>query len=703
MISVIGRQDGGLAGKIRPYAVRVLLICIVLTAQVFPNDRSVSGQTSKHHPIAFRDIAAGDRAGISYRRTPSPRLSLFEEIAGRPFFLSPRDFFASPIKSRGAPGVVLFDYNNDRCLDIFVTNGPGTGNSLYKNLLCETGILRFADVASAAGVAAADQDNQGACAGDIDNDGDQDLYVLGNHGSRLFENQGDGTFVDITEESGTGNADNTGTTCSMGDVNGDGLLDIVVANSYNNWDHKQVYAFNPFPFTERNELYLNRGNNRFAAAGESSGFTTLAGLPQGAAMLTWSVAMVDLDLDGDADIVTADDQTVLAPAQNGGEDVGFVRFAQNDGTGHFRDVTFDVNLNRYGAWMGLSFGDLNSDGRLDIFASNMGTYAAELVGPPFASADWSSRWFLGQADGTFADPGVGALGATPFGWGTSILDFDNDADQDIVMYGGFDLTQFVDASNTGMLAENLRGSANFVRNRSAFDTSVGLPRIWHGSAIGDLNNDGFDDIVSVSGFDVPPETPLISYPPLGSSFDVDARFVPVFFPTEVPGQLTFSGFRFVNGTLAVKINSANNGNDWIQVATRGTRGVVPRGRVNRDGIGAVVKVTPLHSKSVLRPVVAGSSHASQDTLIGTFGLGTAPHATVEVLWPGGGRNRLYNVKKGDRLLFPEIPCSFDSGLNRSEYQECVRQSLSELRRERILSADEVGRFFSSAMRAFNER
>ena len=114
----------------------------------------------------------------------------------------------APIKSRGAPGVALLDYDRDGDLDIYVTNGPGTPNSLYRNLVSERGEVRFKDVAERAGVDATDQDGTGTCFGDIDNDGDHDLLVLGyNEPHRLFENRGNGRFRDISAASGISHAD----------------------------------------------------------------------------------------------------------------------------------------------------------------------------------------------------------------------------------------------------------------------------------------------------------------------------------------------------------------------------------------------------------------------------------------------------------------------------------------------------------------
>jgi len=88
--------------------------------------------------------------------------------------------------------------------------------------------------------------------------------------------------------------------------------------------------------------------------------------------------------------------------------------------------------------MGLSFGDVNSDGYIDVFGTNVGDYLAQtmtsMVGFSDAGGEWSSRWFLGHADGKFTSPCVGRLGTTPFGWGTSMTDYDNDADIDIIFW-----------------------------------------------------------------------------------------------------------------------------------------------------------------------------------------------------------------------------------------------------------------------------
>ncbi|MDJ0571595.1 MAG: CRTAC1 family protein [Pleurocapsa sp. MO_192.B19] len=608
----------------------------------------------ENNNITFDDIAAGDNAGITYRRVESPRDAIFDELKQQPYTFE--DIPRTPTKSRGAPGIAVFDYDNDGDLDVYVTNGPSAANSLYSNQLQETGEVTFIDVAEEAGVAATEQDSSGVSYGDIDNDGDYDLLVLGSgEPNRLFENQGDGSFVEITEQSGIGGGDKYSTSASMGDVNGDGLLDIVIANNFN-WDNQIPIYIEPFALNEHNQLFINRGNNVFEDVSDSSGITNLAGFPEaeaGAASITWAIAMVDYDLDGDLDIIHADDQAAITPAQLGGVDSGFLHIFNNDGTGNFTDVSLETNLNITGSWMGLSFGDFNSDGYMDSFGSNLGEYPR--LNLPGVFPNQTSRWFLGQANGTFIDPGLGELEATPFGWGTSTFDYDNDADTDIIFHGGLDLGLIVDASNPGALLQN-DGEANFTYDSDGLANSTNhTRRNVQGVAVGDLNNDGFVDIVSVSNFDFP-DAALADYEAnYGSPFDETAAFVPTFIPTDNPGEFVWSGLEFPDGTLSVEINSADNGNNFVEVQTLGTVGLTEEGTVNRDGIVAVVLFTPEDGSTVMQPILGGSSYASQDSLAANFGLGEQERGTIEILWPGGVRNRIYDVSAGDRLVFPKFP------------------------------------------------
>ena len=127
----------------------------------------------------------------------------------------------------------------------------------------------------------------------------------------------------------------------------------------------------------------------------------------------------------------------------------------------------------------------------------------------------------------------------------------------------------------------------------------------------------------------------------------------------------------------------------------------PGGSVNRDGIGAIVSFTPRRGRTVVVPVHAGSSFGSQHALEALFGMGTRRRGTVDVAWPGGVKNRLYGVRAGERIRFPEIPCSYDApGTSLRQYRRCVSRALGDLVRSGVITSREKRRFFTSAMIAF---
>lgn len=147
----------------------------------------------------------------------------------------------------------------------------------------------------------------------------------------------------------------------------------------------------------------------------------------------------------------------------------------------------------------------------------------------------------------------------------------------------------------------------------------------------------------------------------GSPYD-DAVFVPTFapHPNGVPDNFVYTGIELDNGNLSVEVNDGANGNNWVKIETVGSVGITPLGGVNRDGLGATVSFTPRNGQTTLVPVISGGSHASSHSDIAHFGLGSAERGTVNVLWPGGVRNRLYNATKNRQYTFPEIPCSVDT-------------------------------------------
>lgn len=651
--------------------------------------------------VIFENIVEGDTNGVDYRRQPTPE----REAALAAFMAIPPTLdgptFAENVlnvlsfSSRGMPGVALLDYDNDGDLDIYATNGPGAANSLYTNQLKEVGAVTFIDRAVDAGVDATDQDSSGTCYGDIDNDGDADLYVLGTEmQNHLFENQGNGTFLDITATAGVGGDNRHPTSCSFADFNGDGYLDLVVTNTFDTWQNRVAFAPGPtYPGLEHNYIFMNQGGNVFVDASAASGLETVSNMDQpglSGASWSWAVVTADYDLDGDQDILFADNQGPRPVDGDPLQERGYLRLYNNDGLGNFTERTREYGLDTIGGWMGLDFGDLNCDGYMDFFGSNLGWVGRD-----------PSRWWFGKASGGFRDVGVGDLGMTPFGWGTAVIDYDNDGDSDILYHGGFHTPTGLLGDNPGTVLTN-EGlcSGNFVWDSEVMITDHRLRQV-QGVATGDLNQDGFVDVVSVSSSDIAPAIflpmvgpPFFINPSFNSPFETIASFEATHAPFP-PGSWTRIAPTDDNGvvipqplgTVAVELNSGDNGNGWVQVKTVGNYGRLEGARTNRDGIGATVFFTPDNGPTSARPVVGGSSFASQHDLTGTFGLGDAASGSIEILWPGGVRNRLDGVLAGERIVFPEIPCDFATrDDNPRAYYECVSQNVDQLVAQGLIDA-----------------
>ena len=693
--ATVGRSPGATRQLFWPQLCRPSTL--LLTAFAF----GFSPPTLADGGVAFTDIATVPDSGIHFERTPSPRIANADAIRAQGL-VALDDFLNWPIKAHGNPGVALLDFDRDGDLDIYVANGPGTANSLYSNQLVDTGNLFFEDVALGAGVAATAQDSQGICFGDTDNDDDLDLYVLGAAEPNLFfENNGDGTFTDVTHLSEVGEGTHNSFECTMGDVDGDGLLDIYVGNTYRNPEVQIGVLAEPYAFNEHNTLLMNHGDNLFIDESDARGVREIQAHPPGTADATLMVAMADLDHDGDMDILIGSDQGGIPGADFGGVDRGLIHPFINDGNGFFTDRMFEAGTDKIGGWMGVALADFDCNGTLDFFASNFGQYARQVLPTPALRNEFDSRWFLNNGDGTFADPGVGSLGATPFGWGAATADYDNDGDQDIIFHGGLDLGLAIEATNPGSILTNQGCGGNFTLDTMALAGSTNhSARGVQGVAVGDLDQNGFVDIISVANWTVPEQT-LVPLAPENAAWDGKAFFVPTFAPTQDPVTFAFTGIVPQNGNLSVELNDGANGNRWIEVHTRGSIGTTDLGAVNRDGIGAQVSVTPRRGVTTMRPVVGGGSFSSQDALALGFGLGDARWARVDVVWPGNVRNRLHRVKAGSRLVFPEIPCSIDGDWDSfQDYKTCVGQSLADLVAADVLSPRQAIRFKISAILGF---
>jgi len=384
------------------------------------------------------------------------------------------------MESDGAGGTFL-DFDNDGFMDVYLVNSgpapvlsdaaPGTPrwpNRLYRN----RGDGTFVDVTRQAGVAGWGFGTTAAAA-DCDNDGCTDLLAVNFDGLILYRNNGDGTFVDVTEKAGL-TSKQAGISATFLDVDNDGYLDVFVAN-YLRYDPgvknpPGTKAPYPGPLSyepEFNLLYRNRGDGTFEDISEPAGIR----IPGHRAM---SVAALDYDLDGDADLYVSNDGTPN------------LLFA-NDGKGHFTEVGLraGVSFNQFGGAegsMGAAVGDCNGDGLPDLFVTRFG----------------NASLYLNSRGGIFEDrvqpSGILPISSQYTGWGGNFLDFDNDGDLDLFIANG-------DAhSMQGMpplLLEN-RGDGTFTDASAQAGTLFNRPLNARGSGAWDFDNDGRLDMLITS-------------------------------------------------------------------------------------------------------------------------------------------------------------------------------------------------------------
>ncbi len=494
-------------------------------------------------------------------------------------------------------GIALVDYNNDGLLDIFMVNGghitenlhnpenfersnPKYWNRLYR----QNKDGSFTDVTQAAGLAHAGNGNygMGVAVGDYDNDGHPDLFVTSYGKNILYHNNGDGTFTDVTAKAGVAGA---GWHVSAGffDYDNDGHLDLFVTR-YMEWDadHNKICGGDwktycppaAFPATT-SLLFHNNGDGTFTDVSEKSGIAAKKGRALG-------VSFADYDNDGFTDIFVSND--------------GMQQYLyKNNGNGTFTECALESGAALTSDGKGLSgmgtvFQDYDNDGKPDVIVTVL---PREL----FAV-------YHNEGEGAFTyqslETGVGAMTSLSSGWGVGLEDFDNDGWKDLFVAQAhvLDNVQKIDASlsykQLPLLAMNNKG--HFERAESG----VIAPLAARGAAFGDLNNDGFIDVVIAT----------------------------------------------LGGPPVLLLNrDASKSNHWLTITLKGTRS-------NRDGFGAKVVV----NNQTRFATSAGSYNCANDKRL-HFGLGDSAKANIEIAWPSGIKQVMNDVSANQfiEITEPEHP------------------------------------------------
>lgn len=487
----------------------------------------------------------------------------------------------------------FFDYDNDGDLDIYLVNGasqivspdknPST-NALYRN----NGDGSFSNVTELTGTGSTSY-GTGCTVGDYDNDGDLDLYIANFGPNVLYQNSGKGTFIDVSMQSGVANSQ-WGTSCAFADVDNDGNLDLYITNyaDYAVKNDKKCYVRGIWQYCgprsyppDTDIFYHNNGNGMFTDLTEKSGFLDVP------ACHGLGVAFGDYDNDGDQDLYVANDQ-----------DPNFL--FQNQGSGKFEETALlsGVSYSDMGkeeAGMGTIFGDYDNDGLLDLTVSNFQKETNTL--------------YHNEGSGFFADvttlAGIGEITYSYLGWGIAFFDYNNDGYKDIFVANGHVLDNItdIDRSTTypqrNLLFRNLGdGTFEDVSNQSG--SGLTLQKVSRTVALGDYDNDGDLDILVTNW----------------------------------------------NQTADLLRNEGGNLNNWIQINVVGTKS-------NKSGIGTRIKLVAGNLKQY-QEVQSGGSYLAFSDLRTHFGVGNAKRIDlVEILWPSGHIDKYKDLAVNHRFIATE--------------------------------------------------
>jgi hypothetical protein len=485
------------------------------------------------------------------------------------------------VETMGAGGGFL-DFDNDGWLDVYlIQSGPLPGyadpTALPNRLFRNRGDGSFEDVTAQSGAGDTGY-GMGVCFGDVDNDGFVDIHVTNFGPDRLLRNDGDGSFSDVTAQAGIDNPD-WGASCAFADYDRDGCLDLYVANyvDFQLGNHRRcgsaelpVYCHPDVYLGVPDRLYRNRCDGTFEELTERAGVRNAD--PQESKGL--GVIWTDYDDDGDADLYVANDSTR-----------NFLY--RNEGDGTFRDVAVLAGaaydeLGWTEAGMGVDAGDHDGDGRIDLFVTNL----------DFETNTLYRNLGGGQFLDSTALAGLAAPSLMQVGFGTNLADFDNDGDLDLFVANGhiLDNVRQQNASlryeQPNQLFENV-GGGRFVEVSARAGSYFRRAGVSRGSAAGDVDNDGDLDLLVTNN----------------------------------------------NAHVELLRNESAPGRGWIALRLISRYG-------GRDAIGARVRLVA-GGRERIGEVRGASSYLSQGDPRVHFGLGELDEVErVEIVWPEGERQSL---------------------------------------------------------------
>ena len=447
----------------------ILRFCVALAALYFPVS---AGDTLRADPaVPFSDRTRALGIDFRHQRGASAQKHLVETMGS---------------------GCALLDYDGDGRLDVLLINGGRTPDSppfeprahaLYRN----PGGGRLEEVTREAGLDLPADYGMGVAVGDYDNDGDPDLYLTHFGPNRLYRNNGDGTFSDVTGRAGVAGAE-WSTGAAFFDYDRDGAADLYVVNYLDATfernppcEMKGIRAYcHPRHFAGvADRLYRNLGDGRFRDVSRSSGILN----PEGKGL---GVVAADFDGDGWVDLYVANDSVRNVLLRNKGDGT-FSDVTLLSGTGYNSQAQAE-------AGMGVDAADYDGDSLLDIFVTN---YDLETNALYRYQGNWlfgDERWRSGLArEDRFL-----------LGFGTGFLDFDNDGDRDLLVVNGHVVDNIeriqpdLSHPQPDQLFENRGG--RFVEHGPFYRWSSRQPRVGRGTALGDIDNDGdIDVLISNSG------------------------------------------------------------------------------------------------------------------------------------------------------------------------------------------------------------